>query len=88
MNLSRRSSPLGNAGAPLGPLTRREQIVLDELSTCDTYQDIAARLFISHNTMKSHVKAIYRKLGVRNRMAAVAAATHLGSSGERPEVGV
>lgn len=32
-----------------------------------TYRDIAARLFLSPRTVESHVSAIYRRLGVRNR---------------------
>ncbi len=38
------------------------------------YKEIAARLFISLNTVRYHVKALYGKLNVNNRTQAIAAA--------------
>ncbi len=35
------------------------------------YEEIAAKLFISLNTVRSHVKAIYAKFGVDNRTRAI-----------------
>ena len=35
-----------------------------------SYEEIGARLFISLNTVKFHVRSIFLRLGVRNRMAA------------------
>jgi LuxR family transcriptional regulator, maltose regulon positive regulatory protein len=39
---------------------------------------VARELFISVNTLKSHVKAVYRKLGAAGRDEAVAAARRAG----------
>jgi LuxR family maltose regulon positive regulatory protein len=39
-----------------------------------TLREIADELFVSHNTVKSQVRSIFRKLGVHDRAAAVAAA--------------
>lgn len=60
------------------PLTEREQSVLAHLPTRSSNTEIAADLYISINTMKTHVRNIYRKLGVTDRDAAVARATELG----------
>lgn len=60
------------------PLTEREQSVLAHLPTRLSNTEIAAELYISINTMKTHVRNIYRKLGVTGRDAAVARATELG----------
>jgi LuxR family maltose regulon positive regulatory protein len=43
-----------------------------------TDPQIAARLFVSRNTVNSHTKAIYGKLGVTNRAAAGRLATEHG----------
>ena len=40
-------------------------------------KEIANELFISHNTIKSYTKSIYRKLGVTSRSAALEAAADL-----------
>ncbi|MCZ2829447.1 response regulator transcription factor [Modestobacter sp. VKM Ac-2986] len=53
------------------PLTRRESDVLDELVQGQTNRVIGKNLFISEDTVKSHVKAILRKLGARDRAHAV-----------------
>jgi DNA-binding NarL/FixJ family response regulator len=53
------------------PLTRRESDVLDELLQGQSNRQIGRNLFISEDTVKSHVKAILRKLGARDRAHAV-----------------
>jgi DNA-binding CsgD family transcriptional regulator len=53
-------------------LTEREREVLRYLATQLTMRDIARTLFISRNTLKSHVRSIYQKLGVQSREGAVA----------------
>jgi LuxR family maltose regulon positive regulatory protein len=72
---------LGHAAAPSLPtavLTARELEVLRELSSLSTVEDIAAELFVSVNTVKTHLRSIYRKLGVGSRRAAVADARRVG----------
>lgn len=54
--------------APLAVLTNREREVVDLLGMGCTNADIAKRLFISEHTVKDHVKNIYRKLDVHNRI--------------------
>jgi LuxR family maltose regulon positive regulatory protein len=56
------------------PLTDRELDVLGCVAEGLKYEEIASRLVISVNTVRSHVKAIYGKLGVNNRTAAIEAA--------------
>ncbi len=55
---------------PVGSLSERQLEVLRLLSDGLSYGEIAARLFISVNTVKFHVRAIFLRLGVRNRTAA------------------
>ena len=52
-------------------LTQREVEVLKALSEGHTYQEIADILFISHETVKKHLKNIYRKLSVKNKIQAI-----------------
>lgn len=52
-------------------LSARELQVVRLLAEDATQQEIAAQLFVSLNTLKTHIKAIYRKLGVNSRRAAV-----------------
>ena len=63
--------PAAKPFAPEVPLTRREQDVLDELLQGQSNRAIGRNLFISEDTVKSHVKAILRKLGARDRAHAV-----------------
>ena len=74
-----RSAPIGGVG--LRPvrshLTDREWEVLDLLTGGATTDDIARVLVLSTETVRSHLKNLYRKLGVRSREDAVEAATRL-----------
>lgn len=60
------------------PLTERERELLPYLPTRLTNAEIAEELYISLNTVKSHLRHIYWKLSVDNRDAAVQRATELG----------
>lgn len=69
----------GPAGvAPYESLTERERSVLAYLPTYMKSTDIADDLFLSVNTVKSHLQAIYRKLGVSSRPHAVRRAREAG----------
>jgi DNA-binding NarL/FixJ family response regulator len=63
--------PAAKPFTPEIPLTRRESDVLDELLQGQSNRQIGRNLFISEDTVKSHVKAILRKLGARDRAHAV-----------------
>ena len=60
------------------PLSERELDVLRLLGTDLGGPDIARELTVSLNTMRTHTKSIYAKLGVNNRRAAVRRAAELG----------
>lgn len=51
-------------------LTRRETEVISQLSQGLYYKEIAGKIYISPETVKKHVRNIYKKLGVRNRVEA------------------
>ena len=59
-------------------LTSKESEVLILLRTSKPAQEIADEMKLSLPTIKSHIAAIYRKLGVANRPAAIAEAKRLG----------
>ena len=61
----------------LEPLSAREGEVLHFLPTMMSNADIAAELYVSVNTVKTHVKSIYRKLEVTRRQDAVRRARQL-----------
>ena len=58
-------------------LSPREREVLNELARGSTYADIAAELFVSENTIKTHVSSLYGKLSVGRRSEALAVARKL-----------
>lgn len=55
-------------------LTPRERLILASLGRQRSIREIAAENFISPNTVKTHVKNIYRKLGIQTRAEAASAA--------------
>jgi LuxR family maltose regulon positive regulatory protein len=71
----------GEAGADprpiLEPLTDREIEVLRRLAHALSTEDIAEALYLSVNTVKTHLKSIYRKLGASGRSAATRRAREL-----------
>jgi LuxR family transcriptional regulator, maltose regulon positive regulatory protein len=67
--------PSRSGGASLSPAELR---ILRELPTHLSVPEIAARLFVSRNTVKSQVASVYRKLGVASRADAVDRARVLG----------
>jgi LuxR family maltose regulon positive regulatory protein len=69
--------------APYEPLSARERQVLGYMPTIMSNGEIAGELYVSVNTVKTHMRSIYRKLGVENRRAAVARARELGLFGTR-----
>ena len=58
-------------------LTSRERDVMRLLPTRLTLREIASELFVSQNTLKFHLRLIYRKLGVNSRAEAVETARQL-----------
>jgi DNA-binding NarL/FixJ family response regulator len=55
---------------PIAGLSKRQLEVLRLLGAGCTYEEISERLVITVNTVKFHVRSIYLRLGVRNRLAA------------------
>ncbi len=79
--LRARVSVVPAAGLGASPLTHAELRVLPYLQTHLTFAQIADRLYISRNTVATHVHAIYRKLAVSSRDEAVRRATAAGVLG-------
>jgi LuxR family transcriptional regulator, maltose regulon positive regulatory protein len=86
------SAESARATAPPPPalieqLTEREWTVLRYLPSLMTYEEIAFDLYLSLNTVKSHVSAIFRKLGVSGRRQAVRSARELHLLETRTAIG-
>jgi LuxR family transcriptional regulator, maltose regulon positive regulatory protein len=64
--------------SPATALTEREREVLELLPTLQSIDEIADELTVSPNTVKTHTRAIYQKLGAANRREAVARAHRAG----------
>jgi LuxR family transcriptional regulator, maltose regulon positive regulatory protein len=78
--LERELEPSRPVAAPFGEvLSEREIAVLRMFPTELSQREIAEALFVSFNTVKSHAKSIFRKLGVSSRSDAVARARELGA---------
>lgn len=66
----------------LAGLTNREEEILRLLATGESNREIAARLFISEQTVKNHVASIFRKLHVNDRTKAALLAVRAGLGGD------
>ena len=60
------------------PIPGREQEVLEYMATHLSYPEIAAEIYVSTNTVKSHIRAVFRKLAVSKRKDAVTRAKYYG----------
>ena len=79
MDAVRRLVDADGAGATLGEaLTGREIDILRLLQGTLSQHEIAAELYLSSNTVKTHSRAVYRKLGVHTRAEAVRTARRHG----------
>ncbi|MFD0311010.1 LuxR C-terminal-related transcriptional regulator [Streptomyces sp. NPDC127119] len=72
-----RARPLHSLEWPLSELTRRELEVLQHLLDGESNARIAAGLYVSVETVKTHVKHLLRKLGAANRAEAVSLAREI-----------
>jgi ATP/maltotriose-dependent transcriptional regulator MalT len=70
-DLERRLAVTPAAPSLAEPLTEREQAVLSLLLKSLSVSEIARELYLSANTVKTHRRAIYRKLGVSSRQEAI-----------------
>jgi LuxR family maltose regulon positive regulatory protein len=68
----------GQPASPPVPLTSSELAVLRFLPSHMTNQEIAEALFLSINTVKTHLRSVYRKLGVTTRRQAITRGGKLG----------
>ena len=73
--------PGGGEGKPdaiiVDPLSARETEVLRHLADLLTTEEVAATMFVSVNTVKSHIRSILRKLSVSRRNEAIRRAREL-----------
>jgi NarL family two-component system response regulator LiaR len=76
--LERAGSHAGGAAGLRAPLSPREMDVLRLMATAATYREIGQKLFISEETVRSHVKNILAKLDQPNRTQAVVTALKMG----------
>jgi LuxR family transcriptional regulator, maltose regulon positive regulatory protein len=74
----RRVAPASGRGKLLDPLTTAEIRVLEKLAERLTYTEIATELYLSLNTVKTHLRHAYTKLGATSRSSAIKRATTLG----------
>jgi LuxR family transcriptional regulator, maltose regulon positive regulatory protein len=72
--IERRLRGSARSGPPGRPLTEGERTVLRLLGGTLSLREIGRELCLSQNTIKTHTRSIYRKLGVSTRHDAIAAA--------------
>jgi two-component system response regulator DegU len=89
-NLFEENDSSENDGAsgrhPEFSLTHRERDILGFLAEGRSNRDIAQHLYLSEKTVKAHLAAIFRKLGVANRTQAAMAAVSMGiEPGRQPD---
>ncbi|MDX8520786.1 LuxR C-terminal-related transcriptional regulator [Mesorhizobium dulcispinae] len=70
-----------SSGQPLPALSERERAVAEKFAAGLTYREIGEALFIAPSTVRTHLAAIYEKLGVRSK---VALAMHINAIGAAP----
>ena len=75
---TRRRRPIENGARGPAALRPRARDPLPAARRAVTRREIAAALFVSFNTVQTHMRSIYRKLGVASRAQAVARARELG----------
>lgn len=74
----------GSSAQAIGLLSDRERAVLALLAKDLTYPEIGAHMVISINTVRTHVRHIYKKLGVKRRDQAIRRAQALGMLRNEP----
>lgn len=67
-----------NGHRPIASITKRETDILALLVEGMSNRDISRGLFLSEKTVKAHLAAVFRKLGVTNRTQAAMAAVSMG----------
>jgi LuxR family maltose regulon positive regulatory protein len=80
--------PAAAGAAPTERLSVRERTVLQYMDTLMSVNEISRELYVSTNTIKTHIKHIYRKLGVSRRRDAVERARALHILDGHPAAGV
>lgn len=76
--LERPAGSAQSSGADAVTLTPRESVVLNKLGEHGSIREVAEALVVSPHTVKTQLQAVYRKLGVSSRRAALEAARELG----------
>lgn len=78
ISLMARGRSNGRARLHSHGLTNREVEILVGIANGSSPRELASKLFVSESTIKSHLRTIYRKIGVRDRSQAVAHAIRKG----------